>query len=97
MKPRREVAVIGVGMTPFGKFPDRSTREMGEEALWEAMTDAGARPKDIEVAYGGYVGMFMDLPMMAVQVALVDPDGHTRIYMRLPWNRMFEIALELAG
>ena len=70
MKPQREVAVIGVGMTPFGKFPHRSTREMGEEALWEAMTDAGARPQDIQIAYGGYVGMFMDLPMMAIQVAL---------------------------
>jgi len=70
MKPQREVAVIGVGMTPFGKFPHRSTREMGEEALWEAMTDAGARPEDIQIAYGGYVGMFMDLPMMAIQVAL---------------------------
>ncbi len=70
MKPAREVAVVGVGMTPFGKYPDRSTRQMGEEALWEALNDCGARPRDIQVAYGGYVGAFMDLPMMAVQVAL---------------------------
>ncbi len=70
MKPQREVAVIGVGMTPFSKQPHRSTRDLGEEALWEALNDAGARPQDIQVAYGGNVGLFMDLPMMAIQVAL---------------------------
>lgn len=49
----REVAVIGVGMTKFGRFPEVSPRDMGREAVWKAIQDAGISPKDIEVAYCG--------------------------------------------
>ncbi|MDP2727675.1 MAG: thiolase domain-containing protein [Dehalococcoidia bacterium] len=49
----REVAVIGVGMTQFGKHTDRSIRELGEEALWATLQDAGMTPKSIQVAYVG--------------------------------------------
>ena len=45
--------VIGVGMTKFGKFPEMPVEQLGREAAWEAMKDAGLGPKDIQVAYLG--------------------------------------------
>jgi benzoylsuccinyl-CoA thiolase BbsB subunit len=48
----REVAALGVGQSQFGKFPERSAVEMGREAVWAAIKDAGISPKDIQVAYG---------------------------------------------
>lgn len=49
----RKVIVIGVGMTKFGKFPEMPVEQLGREAAWEAMKDAGLGPKDIQVAYLG--------------------------------------------
>jgi acetyl-CoA acetyltransferase len=49
----REVAVIGVGMHPFGRFPDRSMKELGRLATMAAAKDAGVELKDIGVAYVG--------------------------------------------
>lgn len=46
----REVAVLGVGQSQFGKFAERSAVEMGREAVWAAIKDAGISPKDIQVA-----------------------------------------------
>lgn len=47
----REVAIIGVGQSTFGKFPERSAVELGREAVVAALKDAGVSPKDILVAY----------------------------------------------
>jgi benzoylsuccinyl-CoA thiolase BbsB subunit len=47
----REVAVIGVGQSAFGKFPWRTAADLGSEAASAALTDAGISPKDIQVAY----------------------------------------------
>jgi acetyl-CoA acyltransferase len=49
----REVVIIGVGMTKFGKFPDISLRELGSKAIWTAVKDSNVPPKDIQVAYFG--------------------------------------------
>lgn len=49
----REVAIIGVGMTQFGRHADKGIRQLGEEALWAALKDAGLSPKEIQVAYAG--------------------------------------------
>ena len=49
----RKVLAIGVGMTKFGKFPDLSVEQLGRDAVWAAMKDAGIRPQDIQVAYLG--------------------------------------------
>ena len=35
------VFVIGVGMTPFGKFLKRSVKDLAAEALAAALKDAG--------------------------------------------------------
>jgi len=47
----RQVCVIGVGQSSFGKFPDRSATQLGSEAVLAALGDAGMSPKDIQVAY----------------------------------------------
>jgi benzoylsuccinyl-CoA thiolase BbsB subunit len=47
----RKVAVIGIGQTKFGKFPNRSAIDMGREAALAALKDAGVNPKLIQVAY----------------------------------------------
>src|SRR3990172_6623775 len=67
----RDVAVIGVGMTQFGKHTGRTIRELGEEALWAALQDAGMKPKDVQVAYvGNALGRLSGQEMIAGQILL---------------------------
>jgi len=47
----REVAVIGIGQSQFGKFPDKSIQELGRDAVVEAMKDARVGTKEIQAAY----------------------------------------------
>ena len=47
----REVSIIGVGMTRFGKWLERSLQDLGREAIWSAIEDANVPAKDIQVAY----------------------------------------------
>ncbi|MFC1534524.1 thiolase family protein [Thermodesulfobacteriota bacterium] len=47
----RDVSIIGVGMTRFGKYEDRTAQDLGREAVWKAMEDANVSIKDINVAY----------------------------------------------
>lgn len=49
----RDVAVIGVAMTKFGKFPHLSLWDLGREACWGAIKDAGIAPNQIQAAYCG--------------------------------------------
>ena len=56
----REVAVIGVGSTVFGKLPGESVEELGRKAVEAALKDAGIKPRDIEfchcaTCFGGLV------------------------------------------
>lgn len=46
-----DIYIIGVGMTPLGKFPDRSVKELTNAAVSEALADAGAAMDDIEAAW----------------------------------------------
>ncbi|MDR7434112.1 MAG: thiolase family protein [Armatimonadota bacterium] len=50
-----DVYVIGVGMTKFGKHPDRTAVDLGAEAVLEAIKDAEIDPRRIEAAYCGHV------------------------------------------
>jgi len=47
----RDVIVLGVGQSRFGKFPDRSMVQLGCEAVTNAIRDAGIDGRKIEVAY----------------------------------------------
>lgn len=48
-----DVAIVGVGLHPFGRFGDKSAMQMGAEAIQLALEDAGARWKDIQFGIGG--------------------------------------------
>ena len=50
----REVAVLGVGMHAFGKFPEKSVTELCRDAVTAAIADAGINWRDIE-AVSAYV------------------------------------------
>jgi acetyl-CoA acetyltransferase len=48
-----DVFVAGAAMTRFGKHPERSSRELVEEAVAGVLEDAGLRPADIGACYVG--------------------------------------------
>jgi len=49
----REVAVIGVGMTKFGRFPESTVHDLGREAIVDALKDAGMDIKQVQAIYAG--------------------------------------------
>jgi acetyl-CoA C-acetyltransferase len=53
----RPVAVVGIGKTAFGVFPDRDIRSLGVEAITSAVTDANTGASHIEAFYlGNFAG-----------------------------------------
>ncbi len=58
---KRDVAVLGVGMTKFGKHPDKSLVDLFAEAFYEAFEESNIELKDIEALYyGNFVGEMTD-------------------------------------
>lgn len=49
----REVEVLGIGQSDFGKFPELRATDLGTVAVTRALKDAGIDPRDIQVAYCG--------------------------------------------
>ena len=47
--------VKGVGMHPFGRFPDRSVLELGAAAVAEALGDADVGLADVDALYCGHM------------------------------------------
>lgn len=82
----RGVAIVGTGMSRFGAFPGKSTRELFVEAYLEmlASVDKGFDPNDIEAIYVGnyssdhFEGQGHTAPIMADWVGL-SPRPATRI------------------
>jgi acetyl-CoA acetyltransferase len=48
-----DVAIIGVGLHPFGRFGEKSAFEMGADAVELALRNAGVEWKDVQIAFGG--------------------------------------------
>jgi acetyl-CoA acetyltransferase len=48
-----DVAIIGVGIHPFGRFEGKSALAMGVDAIFAAVQDAGIEWKDVGAAAGG--------------------------------------------
>jgi acetyl-CoA C-acetyltransferase len=48
-----DVAIIGVGLHPFGRFPGKPAIEMGAEATRAALADAGLAWRDVQFAFAG--------------------------------------------
>src|ERR1700752_160900 len=47
MSKMNDVAIIGVGLHPFGRFEGKSAMEMGVDAIVAAVADAGVQWKDL--------------------------------------------------
>ncbi|MGD8750319.1 MAG: hypothetical protein PVG14_02795 [Anaerolineales bacterium] len=83
---QRGVAVVGAGMSKFGAFPGKSTRDLFVDAFQEmrASVDKGLDPQDIEALYIGnyssdlFEGQGHTAPFMADWVGLA-PRPATRI------------------
>ena len=69
------VAIVGMGCTTFGELWDKGPEQLMAEAAYEAFTDAGIGPKDLQAAWlstvwSGEVGTFLSqalkLPYMPV-------------------------------
>jgi acetyl-CoA C-acetyltransferase len=53
----RPVAVIGIGKTAFGAFPDRNLRSLAVEAGAKCLADASVSPSKVEAFYlGNFAG-----------------------------------------
>src|SRR5262252_7041232 len=48
-----DVAIVGVGLHPFGRFPGVSGIDMGAVAIRRALADAGIEWSDVQFAFGG--------------------------------------------
>jgi acetyl-CoA acyltransferase len=68
----RRVAVVGAGMTRFGKWLDRSLKDLGREAVEAAMKQAGVEKSQIEAAVVGNAtaGLITGQEMVKAQVIL---------------------------
>ncbi len=85
-KLNRGVAIVGTGMSKFGSFPDKTTRDLFVEAYQDMGTavDKGFDPNEIEAVYIGnyssdlFEGQGHTAPIMADWVGLA-PRAATRI------------------
>lgn len=46
-----EVEIVGVGVHPFGRFPEASLKDLARTATVRALVDAGIGVKDVQAAY----------------------------------------------
>jgi acetyl-CoA acyltransferase len=65
-------AIIGTGMTRFGRMPGEDLRSLSEAAVAEALGDAGLTPRDVQlVLFGNAVeGVMHGQEMIRAEVAL---------------------------
>lgn len=65
-------AVVGVGMTPFGKHLDVTIRQMAEAAVAQALQDAGLGAQDVEHVFfaNAAAGLVTGQEMIRAQAAL---------------------------
>jgi acetyl-CoA acetyltransferase len=68
----RDVYVIGVAQTPFGKFLDRSVKSLTKEAVTGALNDAQVEKQNLEATFFGNAmqGLVTGQEMVRGQVAL---------------------------
>jgi len=57
----RHVYVLGVGMVPFGRYPNTPVEDLGAEAVLAALGDAGIPATALAAAYCGHVSQGMTL------------------------------------
>ena len=50
-----DVAIVGIGIHPFGRTPERSGLQQGAYAARMALKDAGVEWKDMQFGFGGRI------------------------------------------
>ena len=67
-----ETRIAGAAMTQFGKFPDSTIRSLAEEAVDEALRDAGIGPEAVQMVFfsNATAGVLHGQEMIRGQVAL---------------------------
>ena len=72
--PDTLVEVAGAGMHPFGRFPDRSLKDMVRVAVVRALDDAGIGVRDVQAVYSanGMAGVLQGQEQIRGQSALRD-------------------------
>ncbi len=56
------VAIVGIGIHPFGRFSGVTGRQMGVHAVRLALQDAGIEWKNLQFAFGGSLAPMLPLP-----------------------------------
>ena len=51
-----DVAIVGVGLHPFGRFGELTGIDMGAIAVRAALADAGIEWRDVQFAFAYYTG-----------------------------------------
>ncbi|MBV9760297.1 MAG: thiolase domain-containing protein [Acidobacteriaceae bacterium] len=88
----RPVAIIGIGKTAFGAFPDRDLRSLAVEAVGHALTDANLPAASVEAFYlGNFAG-----PSFVGQNHLAPYIGTAAGFTGIPCTR-FEDACASSG
>jgi len=49
----RDVAILGVGLIKFGRYPEKTVTELAAQAIHLALKDAGVGMKDIQLLASG--------------------------------------------
>lgn len=57
----QEVAITGFGLNKWGKYPDKTVEELAQDAVMDALKDAGMQWSDIEYIVGG-IDPYLGLP-----------------------------------
>ena len=77
----REVAIIGAGIHPFGRFENETYIQIGQYAARAALRDAGVDWKDIQAAYcstqylPSTVGPKILKPFGATGISIIDMEA----------------------
>lgn len=68
----RDVAIVGAGMTPFGRHPEKGIKELVKGAVDGALADVGIDSSEIEAAYVGSAapGLMTGQEQIKAQVTL---------------------------
>lgn len=68
----RETYVLGISMTRFGKFLDRTLQDLAYEPVWDAIRESKVDPHDIGIAFVGnaYAGLITGQESIRGQVVL---------------------------
>lgn len=70
----RETYILGVSMTRFGKFLEKSLKDLAFEPIWNAIRESKIDPHDIDIAFVGnaYAGLITGQESVRGQVVLCE-------------------------